>query len=213
MSEVKDLTGMPFGALTVLGRAGSTAAGQATWRCACSCGTVKVIPGGHLRNGAVRSCGCRAQLAGRPRAEKHPYYSVWKNMKQRCRNPHNTAYANYGGRGIKICQAWDSDFWAFVRDMGPKPDPAYTLDRIDCNGDYCPENCRWASPTIQSRNKRARAESASGVKGVCKHGKSFRAVIGVDGRVIQLGTFSTAAQAAEARKKAEEIYWNAGCAL
>ncbi len=75
-------------------------------------------------------------------------------MKQRCNDPNSTSYRFYGGRGIQVCEEWSKDFWAFANFMGPKPDPSYTLDRIDPNGHYEPGNCRWASPALQHANKR-----------------------------------------------------------
>lgn len=210
MSKLKDLTGQTFGALTVVGRGPNTPRGQATWNCRCACGKVKTINGEHLRNGVIKSCGCRAQYRDTPKATKHPYYATWKNMKSRCDNPHNHAYKDYGGRGIKVCDRWASDFWAFVRDMGAKPSTDYSLDRIDSSKGYSPDNCRWASRTTQSRNKRGRSDSSIQVKGVSKHGASYRALIGVGGKNINLGTFPTIEQAAKARKEAEMKYWSGG---
>lgn len=178
MGKFIDMTGKQFGKLTVIARAENSNSGKARWKCLCSCGVEKTICGEHLRSGAIKSCGCRAQFAEKPKAERHPYYATWKNMKARCNNPRNSAYTNYGGRGIKVCPEWAADFWTFVKDMGPKPDPAYSLDRIDCDGDYCPKNCRWASPTTQSRNKRVRLSNTTKIKGVCKRGKRYKAVIG-----------------------------------
>lgn len=81
-----------------------------------------------------------------------PEYKVWAGMKTRCSNPRQRAYADYGGKGIKVCQRWIDSFDAFLQDVGRRPSPIHSLDRIDVRGDYCPENCRWATPHEQSRN-------------------------------------------------------------
>lgn len=91
----------------------------------------------------------------------HPLNATWQMMRQRCQNPRATAYKFYGGRGIKVCEEWDTNFWAFACQMGPKPTPLHTIDRIDPDGDYEPGNCRWASPQEQRANQRPASRRAA----------------------------------------------------
>ena len=162
--RVKDEVGNVYDKLTVLCRAGSIGT-KAAWRCKCACGKELVATGDSLRAGGRRSCGCNRGEYTKARFTVHresnsgglkpcsPTYKSWAEMWARCSNSNHISYHNYGGRGISVCERWES-YRNFLEDMGPRPEGS-SLDRLDGSLGYCPENCRWSSRLTQNRNRRA----------------------------------------------------------
>lgn len=161
MAYVIDLTGKQFGDLVVQKRVASDCRRVSRWKCRCKCGTTCVVNGDSLRRGNTKSCGCRRRLGGRfvhgeaRHGKLTPEYVAWRGMKIRCYCKNSSGYKRYGGRGIRVSAAWLNSFERFLRDMGRRPGPEYSLDRKRSDGNYTASNCRWATQKVQARNKRS----------------------------------------------------------
>jgi hypothetical protein len=144
--------GEVIGRWTVVDRGPNDSARSSQWVCRCACGTERLVRADRLRAGKSKSCGCQRVSMRGLTAEG----VCWRGMKQRCRNPNNPAYPSYGGRGITVCERWNS-FENFYADMGPRPSPQHSIDRWPNNdGNYEPGNCRWATKSEQNENRRPR---------------------------------------------------------
>lgn len=154
MSVSVDLTGLRFGRLTVTSRAASAAGGRSQFTCVCDCGAIVVVGGRHLRSSDTRSCGCwRVEASTTHGMRGSPEWRTWISMKTRCLNSHRSEYTRYGGRGITICDRWLHSFESFFADMGERPTPWHSIDRINNDGNYEPDNCRWATVQQQAENR------------------------------------------------------------
>ena len=173
MSALKDLSGMRFGYLTVLKRVGSNKHKNALWECVCDCGNHKVYPSGKLTSGRATNCGCKTSEIKSKNASKHGITAggaprtlvIWNGMKARCLNPKATSYKNYGARGIRICDEWmifeNFHNWAIENGY----DDLKEIDRIDNDGNYCPENCRWVSKSEnRCRQRQSRYVNVDGLE-------------------------------------------------
>ena len=167
MGKKIDVLGRVCGQLTVIDF-DRTINGACYWLCKCSCGKIISTRGDSLRNGDTASCGCKI-CYNRGGQIKHGYlsslfenrmrtktYRCWADIKNRCLNPNVKGYEYYGGRGITVCERWKNSFEAFLEDMGEPPTSEHSIDRINNNGNYAPENCKWSTKYEQVHNRRPR---------------------------------------------------------
>lgn len=167
--QIKDLTGKKFGRLTVIGIQ-PTETRKTYWVCRCDCGNMKTVRSDSLQSGAIKSCGCLKKEQdgknlvlgnGRRKFEETGFkvgqtrlYEIWQGMKARCYNEHDARYDRYGGRGIRVCEEWKTNFIAFHDwAMSNGYQDSLTIDRIDNDGNYAPDDCRWSTRKEQCRNR------------------------------------------------------------
>jgi hypothetical protein len=154
-----EIVGRKFGRLTVVAFDSVGADRRSYFLCKCDCGNETVRCGTRLFRGLILSCGCLQREIKQKQLTTHglryrPEYAAYRTMIQRCECLHRSLSRNHGARGIRVCDRWRASFANFIADIGPRPTPQHSIDRIDNDGNYCPDNCKWATPTEQNQNKR-----------------------------------------------------------
>lgn len=188
MGKLIDRTGEVYGLLKVVSRDADALhpCGSKTvkWLCKCACGNEISVDVNNLRTGHTKSCGCISVKI--PNGMKHGYlrngtkhrlYVIWTNMKRRCKSETNPDYKNYGGRGISVCDEWENNFSSFAEwALNNGYSDQLTIDRIDNDGDYSPQNCRWTTMLIQRHNQRRLNDLAQLYRGY-QHGKTLHSEV------------------------------------
>lgn len=164
--SVDDMIGARFGLLTVEKETRHPHRQGRFYECRCQCGSLTVAYGGHLRNGSRTGCGCIKPAHRTHGMSGTPEYKAWECARSRCHNPSNRKYPLYGGRGIRMCAEWMHSFEIFFAEVGPRPAPGLSLDRIDGERGYEPGNCRWATIQQQNINRRQHRPKKMGVRRV-----------------------------------------------
>lgn len=212
----KDLTGQRVGRLIVQERAENDTQNRAQWLCLCDCGNTRVAKSASLVRLETRSCGCLGQETRKANGEQvgrrqaHAFSRsnmpslsrTWGAMIARCTDPSNKGFANYGGRGIAVCREWLESFAQFAIDVGPRPE-GHSLERIDNNGNYCKENCKWATRTEQANNRRTNRRIA--VDGVTQTVAQWARQLGVSCHVIHTRIYLGVDEVEAVRKSMSHI--------
>lgn len=203
MSVLEDITGQTFGILTAVKYVGSTSEGRAKWEFSCGCGnTIIATTKSVKRKNGRTSCGClnKSISHGHTRGGKpSKTYKSWHCMIQRCLNQNNKFYPHYGGRGITVCSRWLNSFSYFLEDMGEKPE-GMSIERINNDDGYYPDNCKWATAREQILNKRF-SRNSSGYRGVTKRRNKWVACITIRYETKTLGSFDSLNLAVKARNE------------
>src|SRR5699024_7516657 len=195
--------GEKIGKLTVEEYIGSDKIKGRLYMCLCDCGMDRVLSKSEL--GRYKSCGCNLPRNG---SKKHPEYTIWRKMKERCYNKKQDNYSHYGGKGIKVCEEWKSSFGKFLYDMGERPTEKHQIDRIDSNGDYTPKNCRWAT---KSENMINRTSKNGKLKNIEKRDDNkYRVSISRDGNKYFSKQVETLEEAITLRDRMLEEYNKTG---
>lgn len=189
--QARNLTNQRFGKLVVIEREGSDSKGQALWLVRCDCGNEKVVRGHDLTQGKTESCGCsriKSCIFYQHGMSHTKLHGLWRNIKGRCYNPNNKAYKHYGGRGIKMCDEWRDDFvsfynWSYQNGYAE----GLQIDRIDTNGDYCPDNCRWVDKITQANNTRRNIYAT--IDGETKSLAEWCKILGLNYNSVQTRTY------------------------
>lgn len=208
MTKQSDIKGSIFGSLVP-----QKYVGNKTWLCLCSCGTEVNVETKHLTKNRITSCGCDGRKPVFKKGKNHKMYRTkihnsWRGMKARCDNENHISYHRYGGRGITYDERWRL-FENFLTDMGNTYVDGFEIDRINVDGNYCKENCRWVGQAEQAYNQGLRADNKTGRVGVAfdtRAGK-FRAYIRFQNKLIHLGLFDNIDDAIKVRAEAEIKYY------
>ena len=205
MRRLQIKRGDRYGMLTIIGEVPKIGQYRA-FKLKCDCGNRYIAKLNHLRrtDQPVRSCGCQQLNALDQRTHgrsKTTIYITWTGMKRRCQNPNDRSYPDYGGRGIRVCERWQT-FENFLADMGERPSDKHQLDRIDNDGNYEPSNVRWATRQLQIRNRRKISGTKSQYRGVdFWNNEKWRARLVIDGKLKHIGMFDSEIEAARAYDK------------